>query len=129
MFYGLFADIVVVVHFAFVLFSVFGGFLVLRWRRCAWIQVPVFLWAALIEFEGWICPLTPLENWFREQGGEAANQTGFIEHYILPVLYPTELTRSLQIALGVLVFVINLGVYGWVLGRSYRKRGRALSGV
>ena len=76
MFYGLFADIVVVVHFAFVLFSVFGGFLVLRWRRCAWIQVPVFLWAALIEFEGWICPLTPLENWFREQGGEAANQMG-----------------------------------------------------
>ena len=117
MLYRVVADLVVVVHFAFVLFAVLGAFFVLRWKRCAWIHVPAVLWAALIEFAGWGCPLTPLENWLRETGGAIAYRSGFIEHYILPVLYPTVLTRRLQIALGLFVLGINLGIYGWVLHR------------
>ena len=117
MLYRVVADLVVVVHFAFVLFAVLGAFFVLRWKRCAWIHVPAVLWAALIEFYGWVCPLTPLENWLRETGGAIAYRSGFIEHYILPILYPTVLTRRLQIALGLFVLGINLGIYGWVLHR------------
>lgn len=118
MFYGMLADVTVIAHFAFVLFAVFGGFLVLKWKRCAWIHLPVVLWAALIEFTGWICPLTPLENWLRAQAGTGGYSSSFIEHYILPVLYPTQLTRQLQITLGLVVLGINLGIYGWVLRRA-----------
>jgi hypothetical protein len=120
MLYGVLADFIVVVHFAFVLFAILGGLLVFRWKRCAWIHVPVVLWAALIEFSGWVCPLTPLENWLREKGGAVGYPSGFIEHYILPVLYPTLLTRGLQVALGLLVIGINLGIYGWVLRRAVK---------
>lgn len=111
------ADLIVVIHLAFVLFAVLGGFLVLKWKRCAWIHVPTVVWAALIEFVGWVCPLTPFENWLRERGGAIAYRSGFVEHYILPLLYPTVLTRSLQIALGLLVLILNLVIYGWVWRR------------
>ncbi|MFQ5990319.1 MAG: DUF2784 domain-containing protein [Candidatus Methylomirabilales bacterium] len=120
--YGVLADVVVLLHFAFVLFAVFGGFLVLRWKRCAWIHIPVVLWAALIEFTGWVCPLTPLENWLRAQGGATGYRSSFIEHYIFPVLYPTQLTRQLQIVLGLLVLGINLAIYGWVLRRAVKSK-------
>lgn len=116
-FYVLF-NLIVVVHFFYVLFVVFGGFLVVKWRSLAWIHVPAFLWAAFIEWVGWVCPLTPLENWLRETGGIETYQDGFIEHYLLPLLYPLELTRTLQIFLGLFVLVINLGIYGWILRRS-----------
>jgi hypothetical protein len=122
MLYGVLADFVVMVHFVFVLFAVLGGFLVLRWKRCAWLHVPVVLWAALIEFTGWICPLTPLENWLRAKGGAVGYRSSFIEHYILPVLYPTQLTRQVQIILGLLVLGINLGIYGWVLRRTAKSK-------
>ena len=122
MLYRLVADLIVVLHLAFVLFAVLGGFLVLRWKRCAWIHVPAVLWAALIEFAGWVCPLTPLENLLRERGGAIAYRSGFIEHYILPVLYPTVLTRRVQIALGLFVLAINLGIYGWVLHRIVKAK-------
>ena len=118
MLYGILADLVVIGHFTFVLFAVLGGLLVLRWKQCLWIHVPVVLWAALIEFTGWICPLTPLENWLRARGGAVGYPSSFIEHYILPVLYPTQLTRQLQITLGLLVLGINLGIYGWMLRRA-----------
>lgn len=116
-FYVLF-NLIVMVHFVYVLFVVFGGFLVIKWRSLAWIHVPAFLWAAFIECAGWVCPLTPLENWLRVKGGIGTYQTGFIEHYILPLLYPLELTRSLQVFLGLLVLTINLGIYGWNLWRT-----------
>ena len=115
--YALLADLVVLIHFAFVLFVVLGGLLVLKWKRLAWAHVPAFLWGALIEFAGWICPLTPLENWLRAKGGIIGYRSGFIEHYIIPVLYPTLLTRRLQIALGLFVLGVNLGIYGWLLRR------------
>ncbi len=115
----------VVLHLAFVLFAVLGGLLALKWRRVVWLHLPAALWAALIEFAGWFCPLTPLENWLRIESGGAAYRTGFIEHYILPVLYPAELTRELQILLGGLVLVFNLLVYAVVLRRLVRQRRRA----
>lgn len=115
MFYKVFADLIVVLHFAFVLFVIFGGFLVLWSKHIVWLHIPAVIWAILIEFSGWICPLTPLENILRQKGGAHAYRSGFIEHYILPVLYPTILTRRLQIILGFLVLALNVGIYCWVL--------------
>ncbi|MFQ5848534.1 MAG: DUF2784 domain-containing protein [Candidatus Methylomirabilales bacterium] len=122
MLYGVLADVVVVAHLAFVLFAVLGGFLVLRWKRCMWIHLPAVLWAALIEFSGWVCPLTPLENWLRERAGMMGYRSGFVEHYILPVLYPPLLTYHAQIALGLFVLGVNLAIYGWVLRHPARPK-------
>ncbi len=111
------ADLVVVVHLAFVAFIVLGGLLVFRWRWVAWLHVPAALWGTAIEFAGWICPLTPLENWLREKAGGSSYQGGFVEHYLLPALYPRGLTRSDQFVLGALVLGLNLTVYALVLAR------------
>ena len=124
MVYGVLTDVVVGVHFAFVLFVVLGGLFVLRWKLWAWIHIPCVLWGALNEFWGWVCPLTPLENWLRQSGGEAAYANSFVEHYILPILYPGELTRGLQILLGLVVIAINVGVYGWLWSRRRKRRTR-----
>lgn len=115
------ADVVLVVHFAFVAFVVLGGFLALRWPRVAWTHVPVALYGALIEFAGFVCPLTPLEVWLRRQGGEAGYTGGFVEQYITAALYPTGLTREIQVALGVGVLAFNAGVY-FVWWRRRRRR-------
>lgn len=117
--YSLLADLVVTIHLLFVLFAVFGGLLVFRWRVVIWVHLPVLLWAVLIEFIGWICPLTPLENWLRRQAESGAYQGGFVEHYIMPVLYPVDLTREIQIILGVMILAFNLWVY-WLLFRQGR---------
>ncbi len=113
--YLLLADAVVLTHVGFVLFAVFGGLLAFRWRRVVWIHLLAVLWAALVEFSGWICPLTPLENWFREKAGEGGYRSDFIARYVFPVLYPEGLTRELQIALGISVLVVNLAIYGCLL--------------
>lgn len=113
----LLADLVVLLHLAFVLFVVFGGLLALRWRRIAWLHVPAFAWGAAIEFGGWICPLTPLENRLREAGGAGGYAGGFVERYVVPVLYPEALTREIQIGLGIAVLLINLAIYGFLLRR------------
>lgn len=116
------ADLVVAAHFAFIVFVVVGGFLTWRWPRLAWIHVPVAAWGALIEFAGWICPLTPLENALRRAAGDAGYTGGFIEHYLIPVIYPAGLTRGLQLALGAAVLVLNAAAYGGLLWRSRRSR-------
>ncbi len=118
--YGFLADAVVVFHLLFVLFVILGGLLVLRWRRAVWFHLPAVFWGIFVEFSGWICPLTPLENWLRYQGGRAAYDTGFVAHYILPVLYPAGLTRQIQFVLGSLILLLNLGVYGWIWYRFRR---------
>ena len=105
--YRLLADLVVLVHVAFVVFVVAGGYLALRWRRLAWLHVPAALWGSLIELTGWICPLTPLENTLRRLAGEAGYRGGFIEHYVLPVLYPVHYTLALRLALAALVVLLN----------------------
>ncbi len=104
------ADFIVFVHFGFILFVIFGGFLVFKWRKMMWIHIPAAIWGALIEFAGWICPLTHFENSLRSaSGGRFAS--GFIEHYIIPMIYPSALTREIQIGLGVIVILLNLLVY------------------
>jgi uncharacterized protein DUF2784 len=113
-----FADLVLVVHLAFVLFVVLGGLLVLRWQRVAWLHVPAAIWGVLIEYTGWICPLTPLENSFRMQGGEAGYSGGFIEHYVQQLLYPAGLTRSGQVVLGSIALILNLAAYGILISRT-----------
>jgi hypothetical protein len=117
------ADAVLVVHLAFTLCVVLGGFAALRWPKLAWIHVPVVVWGAAIEFFSWTCPLTPLENWLREAGGEAAYSGDFIAHYLLPLIYPPGLTRGLQVAIGVFVVLINAVVY-LLLWRRWRRASR-----
>lgn len=117
MIYRALADLVLVLHLGFVLFVVLGGLLVLRWPRVAFLHLPAAVWGVLIEYTGWICPLTPLENSLRLRGGEAGYTGGFIEHYIQPALYPNGLTRTTQIALGSFALLINLVAYGAVLSR------------
>jgi hypothetical protein len=121
----LLADAVVAFHFAFVLFVVLGGLLVLRWRRVAWVHLPSAAWGALIEFAGWICPLTPLELDLRRQAGQAGYSGGFIEHYILPVLYPEALDRGAQVGLGLSVVALNAVVYALLWRRARRPAARS----
>ncbi len=122
MFFRLLADIIVLLHFVFILYAMFGGFLLLLSKRLAWLHMPAVVWAAGIEFGGWICPLTPLENYLRTKGGGLTYRSGFVEHYILPLIYPAALTRSLQIAIGCLVVGMNLAIYWWVFSRSTSKK-------
>ena len=114
MWYSWLADLVLCIHAGFVLFVIFGGLLVLRWRWIAWLHLPAAAWGAFVEFTGWICPLTPLENWLREQGGEGSYRYDFIAQYLLPMLYPGDLTRVLQLLLGTGVVALNAAVYWWL---------------
>jgi hypothetical protein len=118
MFYRLLADCVVLVHVAFVAFVVLGGFLTWRWRGVLWVHVPCALWGIAIEFGGWVCPLTPLENALSARAGLEGYAGGFVEHYIIPVLYPAGLTRPSQAVLGTLVVLVNLVVYGVLVRRA-----------
>lgn len=121
MIFRLLADAVVLVHAAFILFVVLGGLLVLRWPRLLWVHLPAAVWGALIEFGGWICPLTPLENYLRGRAGEAGYSGGFIAHYVLPTIYPGELTPMIRSALGTIVIVLNAAIYA-VIWRAWRRR-------
>jgi hypothetical protein len=111
MWFRLAADAVVSVHLAFIFFVVGGGFLAWRWRRVAWFHIPAAIWGALIEFAGWICPLTPLENELRARAGGVGYQGGFIDHYLIPIIYPERLTVAMQLALGTLVVILNAFAY------------------
>lgn len=120
---SLLADLVVLVHFAFVAFVVAGGLLVWRWPRLAWVHVPCALWGAAVEFGGWICPLTPLENDLRQRAGSSGYEGDFVARYVLPVLYPEGLTREWQFLFGGVVVVVNAAVY-W---RLWRRRSRVVT--
>jgi len=115
------ADLVVAAHLAFIVFAVTGGLLVLKWPRLIGLHLAAVGWAALVEFCGWICPLTPLENRLRGNGGY---ESDFISHYLLPLMYPEGLTRNIQIALGIFVLVLNAAVYGWMFFRRKKTTGR-----
>jgi hypothetical protein len=117
MHYRLLADLVLVTHAAFVAFVMLGGLAVLRWPRLAWLHLPVVLWGAGIEFFGGICPLTPLENRWRQLAGDQGYAGGFVDHYIVALLYPDGLTRSVQVALGLLVLVVNVAIYAYAWRR------------
>lgn len=115
--YGNLATLVVGFHFAFLLFVMFGGLLVLRWPRVVWLHIPCFLWGSYIEVSGGICPLTPLENRLRRAAGEAEYVGSFIEEYITAVMYPAGLTRMVQFALAVGLVLLNVAIYAWVIRR------------
>lgn len=117
-------DLVVAVHLLFVVFVVIGGLLLLRWPGLIWLHLPAVAWGVFIEFSGGICPLTPLENQLRLEAGQDAYSGGFVEHYLLPILYPENLTLDVQQVLGTLVILVNLAIYAWV----YRIRQRRMRG-
>lgn len=117
MHYRLLADLVLLLHAAFVIFVMLGGLLALRWPRAAWVHLPIVAWGAGIEFLGGICPLTPLENHWRRLAGDQGYPGGFVEHYVFAALYPEGLTREIQLGLGLLVLVVNVLIYGLVWRR------------
>lgn len=121
--YLLLADLVIIIHLLFIVFVVAGGFFVLRIPYLAWFHIPAVVWGAVVEFSGWFCPLTPLENHLRSLGGGTSYSGDFIERYIVPLIYPAGLTASMQYVLGSLVLAINLTVYGFLLFRHlFRKK-------
>lgn len=122
MIWRLAADGVLLVHLGFVLFAVLGGFLVLRWRRLIWLHLPALAWGLWIELSGRICPLTPLENHLRRLGGEAGYAGGFIEQYLVALLYPAGLTRDTQMWLALALLLVNLLAYALVWRTRVRPR-------
>ena len=116
------ADVVVVLHFMFVVYAVLGGLLVLKWKFSVFVHVPALIWGAAVEAYGWICPLTPLENSLRASAGQSGYTGGFVEHYIVPVLYPADLTRSDQVTLAILLVLVNLVIYSVVIWKHLRAR-------
>lgn len=121
MVFALLGFVTVLFHLAFILFVVFGGVLVARRPRLAPIHLACAAWGAYVSLANRICPLTPLENWFRQRGGGAGYGGDFLEHYLLAIVYPTGLTAGTQRALGVAVIILNAGVYAWILRA---RRGR-----
>lgn len=120
MIYRIVAELLVVVHLVFILFVIFGGLAVLKWQWMALVHLPIAAWGAIVELKGWVCPLTPWENKLRLLAGQESYSEGFIEHYLLPIIYPPGLTRDIQTTLGLLVVVINIVIYGVFLYRMYR---------
>lgn len=116
------ANAILVVHLGFIAFAVFGGWLVLWRRRCAWLHIPALAWAIWIELSHHVCPLTPLENHFRHQAGEAGYSGGFIEHYLLPVIYPPGLEPADQLSLAAVLATMNLALYAAAIVRWRRAR-------
>jgi hypothetical protein len=121
MLYRILADGVLVLHLAFIIFVVLGGLLVLRWPRLVWVHLPVAAYGVLIELVGWVCPLTPIENRLRHLGGQAGYSGGFIEHYLLPLIYPSRFTYGVQVALGVAALAVNALIYAWVIRKNLRR--------
>jgi len=122
MIYRLAADAVALLHLLFILFALLGGLLVLKWRWLAWLHLPAVVWGALVEFFQLFCPLTPLENQLRRAAGEAGYSGGFIEHYLIPLIYPAGLTAQVQLWLGGLVVAVNLLVYLGLAALLLRRR-------
>ena len=120
--YLLLADAMVILHSAFIVFVVLGALTAYRWPKMVWAHIPCALWGAWIEITGGICPLTPFEVRFRRMGGTDGYAGGFIEHYLVPIIYPAGLTPADQLLLGGLVVAVNLSAYGFLLWR--RRSGR-----
>ena len=125
MWYQAGADLVVVVHLLFISFVVGGVFLAWRWPRVVWVHVPAAIYGALVEFVGFICPLTLLENDLRRHAGELGYHGGFIDHYLVKVIYPPGLTREMQVGLGLLVLLVAVIGYRGFLRRHPPGRGAA----
>ena len=114
------ADGVLLLHLAFILFAVFGAAMALRWRWIPLVHLPAAAWGFFVELTGRICPLTYLENYFRIRAGQAGYRDSFIEHYLLGLIYPADLTRQVQLELAGVVVVVNIAIYGWLCARRLR---------
>lgn len=119
--YLLLAETVVVVHFLFILFAVFGGVLVMKWKQVLWLHLAAVLWGGYVEFIGRTCPLTPLEHWLRQRAGVDLYQGGFISHYLEPLIYPPGLTAHAQWYIGGILIGVNLLIYTGVFVRRARR--------
>jgi hypothetical protein len=115
---GVLADAVLVFHFLFILFAVFGGFLVLYKGKVLWFHLPVVLWSSVVNCASLTCPLTPIEIFFRNAAGQAGYQGGFVEHYIAPIVYPAGMPRELELVAGVSIIAWNVAVYGFLGWKS-----------
>ena len=122
------ADLVLLLHASFIAFVVLGALLAIRCPRIVWVHIPACIWAAVLEFFGLLCPLTPLENSLRRAGGSTAYTGGFLEHHLAPFVYPSGLTPQLQVLLGVLVLLINGVLYWYVFRHRGIRARRSLSG-
>jgi hypothetical protein len=122
MIWSLLADCLVILHFAFTAFVIFGGFLTWRWPRVAFVHLPALAWGCWVEVSHSICPLTPWENHLRRLGGEAGYSGGFLAHYLVRVLYPPGLTWHIQWVLAVLLLLTNVVAYGGLASRLRRRR-------
>ena len=122
MFFRLAADLILAIHLGFITFVVLGGLLVLRYRWIAYVHVPAAVWGAFVEISGRICPLTTWENSLRRSAGESGYAESFLENYVVPIIYPAGLTRSVQFAIAGLVIVANVVIYGWLLYRLKNHR-------
>jgi hypothetical protein len=109
--YQFLADMVLLAHLAFIAFALLGGLLLLRWPRLIWMHLPAMMWAVFVEVTAWVCPLTPLENYFRALAGGSAYQEDFIGRYLLSLLYPAGLTPAIQLVLAGVVIVLNAVIY------------------
>ncbi|CDM41671.1 MULTISPECIES: DUF2784 domain-containing protein [Pseudomonadaceae] len=121
MFWRMAADALVVIHLGFILFVMLGGLLLLRWPSLIWLHVPAVAWGVIVECLHLGCPLTPWENQLRRMAGQAGYEGGFIEHYLIPLIYPAGLTPAIQLWLGAIVVLVNAAVYAWLIGRWRRK--------
>lgn len=120
MIYRIVAEFLVLLHLFFIIFVMLGGVLAFKWHWLALLHLPAAAWGAIVEYRGLICPLTPWENRLRELAGQEGYSEGFIEHYIMPIVYPAGLTREIQTTLGTIVVLVNVVVYGWLLYRLLR---------
>lgn len=123
--YRLLADSVLILHLLFIGFVIFGGLIALRYAWVMLVHIPAACWGAFIELTGRVCPLTTLEVWLRHAAGDAGYADSFIEHYLLPIIYPPGLTRSIQFELAGFVILINVVIYGWLLYRRWVSRSKA----
>ena len=121
MFWRMAADALVVIHLGFILFVMLGGLLLLRWPSLIWLHVPAVAWGVIVECLHLGCPLTPWENQLRRMAGQAGYEGGFIEHYLIPLIYPAGLTPAIQLWLGAIVVLVNAAVYAWLIGRWRRE--------
>ncbi len=122
--YAIAAQVVLALHLGFIAFVIGGGLLVVRWRRLMALHLPAVAWGVYVEISGRICPLTHLENWLRAKAGESGYRGGFVEHYLLAIIYPAGLTRAIQFLLAAFVFAVNLSVYAGIFRRWRAARSR-----
>ena len=115
--YELAADLTLIIHFAFILFVIFGALLFFITTKIIFIHIPAFIWGSYIELTNSICPLTYLENWFLHKANLTTYSEGFIQNYLVQIVYPVSLTKDLQIYIGIALIVINIVIYALIFSK------------